>query len=303
VCARNVHQGIAVSARRVANMQLRFNKIDLLLRMLGVLFGVFGLVVICAAAASFYDMLPTRPAWDILLFGVIFSLLMLALGVYAISVAVRLWRPLTASIIRQVCGLLSFVLCMQLAMWLEQVPETIHRLSARAWDMITFGTAVMLTAVLYVVLSRWLIARSTVVDKTRRPVSKQLIGLVCIVLWINTSTLVEELAPKAPGHSNVPVGPWLLISLFGPILFAIVVYGVAVHYAYSLPGLPFIGPPLDAARRSREAVLHQERITLFQCPACAYDLRQSLADGREVCPECEFELASTTFPQTPAAST
>ena len=280
-------------------MQLRFNKVNLLVRVLGALVGVSGLVVICGAASMSYHMLRDRPQWVAAVLGVVFSLLMLALGVYAVSVFVRACRPLTASIIRQICGLLTVLLWAQLGAWFRLVPQSIHRLPEDAWRSIAFFAALVIAAVAYVVASRWLIARSTVADKTRPPVSKNLIGLVCFFLFLDTSMVLHELAPKTPESQHVPEEPWLWIGFLGPLVLAVVVYHLVVHYAYSLPGLPYIGPRLHAARQARQAALHQKRIRLFQCPVCEYDLRQSLADGREVCPECGFELASTEFPDMP----
>jgi len=278
-------------------MAFRFNKVDLVIRLLGTLVGVAGLVAIAGAISTAYSLIFKEwVSWIDGIFVAIFMLPLLALGIYGIVVGFRLYRPLTTSAIRHLCAVIAILAWLQIGIWSEALIERVFPPPDANERPIspTFFIGAAIAAILYVKLTRWMIARSSVTDKTVHPVSTQLIAVVCFTLWLDVSSLWREVTRRNTELTDS--GFAAFGGFFGPILLAFLVYKIAVHYAQGLPGLPFIGPFVFHAKQTRIAELHKQRIRQFQCPECEYNVRQTLSDQRDTCPECGFKLSGVKFP-------
>jgi hypothetical protein len=269
------------------------NRANLIVRILATAVGLFAFYLSLEGITGIYESI--RESFTDLvgsLFSVVFNLLILAFCAYCVSIAVRVWRPMRASIIRETSAVTCLLLFPYLLMAGDRLTAGRPSLSDHAWSALTSLLAIILLVLFYVKLSRTLIARSTVEPKPTDPISKNLLGLLCFFVWLDLSTLASELWA---GPTKDPSRPEAL-AIFGPGIFAILLYQVLIHYTRRLPGLPILGPWRAARRQRRDQQRHLARARSFQCPGCAYDIRQTLRDHRAICPECGFDLTSVAFP-------
>ncbi len=147
--------------------------------------------------------------------------------------------------------------------------------------------ALIITGVIFQLISNWLTKHSSAPPEDHKPTPKGAIGAFCFLVYFSVSGAVPEQV-----YSQNPA------FFLGPIVFAVLLYQTLVHYLHGLPGLlPIIGPRMAAIRDERQSKLRQERIDRHECPACGYDVRQTLHDKRETCPECGSELEGVPFPR------
>lgn len=277
---------------------MKLNKADLTVRLLATLAGCAGLWALWFAGVMLLGIIRN---WDGLM-GLIFLAFVvgipLAFGVYAVIVAIRVWRPLTVRMIRRVTGLCGWVV---FAVLLITILGFFDYPPAAPEDVV-MPLSLLAGAIAGGVFHEWagrrLVMRSSVAPDTPPMVSKNTVGLICFVLWIATSSVVRVLRPIQPGVIEPPY--FLLTHFLGPIVFAVLTYKIIIHYAYGLPGLPFVGPMWHRMRKTRLGEVRRDRVEKHQCPACGYDVRQTLADGKSGCPECGFDLADVEFPKLPA---
>lgn len=273
---------------------MKVNRANLVIRLLGLAIGLFGFWCVFEAFRALVDILGEGLPQH--LFGFIFTLLFAVLGGYGVSVGVRVWRPMRVSIVVEVTAITALVLWMLASDLVSRIPGEWIGVSESAWTGVTTLGLLVVAICFYIWISRLLIARSSAQAKPAKPVSKHVLGLLCFWVWLLCNMLLDELGLRPqPGEGSF--GMMLVASLL-PILLAVLLYKVLIHYTRSMPGLPFIGPWLASIQGRRLNAVQQERIAKHQCPDCGYDVHQTLADRRNRCPECGLDLSSVIYPET-----
>jgi len=271
------------------------NRADLTVRLLGTLIGCVGVWVLWFVSVMIVGMVRYWNGWLSALFLAFMIAIPAVYGVLALWMVFRVWRQLSVETIRGVTGLGAFALFVMFCVNLSNGLMAWAALSEDLAREIAMLTGAALAGILHEALSRQLVMRSSVAPQVPPPVSKNTVGLVCFVLWLTSSSIAREVWPiNRPGLAVV----WA--HLLGPIALAVLTYKITIHYAHGLPGLPFVGPAWHRMKETKRAELRLDRVAQFQCPACEYDVRQTLADAKTHCPECGFELASVRYPKLPA---
>ena len=206
------------------------NAMDRTVRLLGVLVAVIGLWAITGCAGAYYRVFSNWVSLIDDVFILTFTSIVLAFGLFCLAVAFRAWKQLTVSAIKQIVAILAFALWLVLITEFAWVAAEISWLTESSWAALSSLAAILLAAPLYVMSSRWLIARTSVGAQPGQLVPRGLVRLVCYFLWFTSFELIHELAPKEAGSEHVPESPWLWIALLAPILLAVVVYKSVVHF-------------------------------------------------------------------------
>lgn len=273
------------------------NKADLTVRLLGTLIGCVGVWLLVAGVMSLYHELTPWSGWTVLGITLLFACFYFVFGGLAVFVAIRVWRPLTEGMVRLVAGVTALLLWFVVCSLLLTAAQAVSWFPEELTSSLIFTGSAMVVLILYGVYSRRLLLASSVAPPARPLFSKNVVGVACFLLWGFTGDVARDIWPSAFRSPSFFPG---VVVAFGPIVLAVLTYKVIVHYIDVLPGLPLVGPPWHRMRRTRLGEVHRERVAKFQCPACAYDVRQTLADHKTYCPECGFDLASVAYPKLPA---
>src|SRR5690606_33479124 len=102
------------------------HRVDLLIRLLGTLAGALGAWIVVMGGTLVIDSVIRWTNWFDVAFSAVFMLIPLALGVYLVAVAVRLWRPVTVGAIRHLVGLLAVMFWIWLSVTLTSLVGDNH---------------------------------------------------------------------------------------------------------------------------------------------------------------------------------
>lgn len=208
---------------------------DRAIRLLSLPVGVAGLFIIAGSLQAYYKLLidAVRDGFSDLpldlLFFIPFNTFFLALGLFAIYTAVKIWTHLTASGIRRLTAIGAVVFWGVLANFVQYLPPRFQIESQSNWASLTFFGSILLPVLFYQAVSRWLTAKSSCPQEPPRPASPNLVGLFCLMIFGCLASLIFELAPKEPGLEGMPKLPWEFVALLVPALIAGVLYKTILH--------------------------------------------------------------------------
>ena len=205
------------------------NAIDRTIRVLGILAGVIGLFAIGSSFHSYYNIFSNGESLLDHIFILFFALIVLAFGVFCVVVAVRTWKRITVSAIRQISAIIAIVLWAAIMALLELIG--VDPLSTPIWYSLLLFGAVLAAVLFYVISTQWLIAKSSMAQQPPQPVSRHLIGLVCFFLWVTSSSLIRDLASNVAGYEYLSRSPWVFIGLVLPIVLAWGAYKSIMYFA------------------------------------------------------------------------
>ncbi len=208
---------------------------DRLIRILSLLVGVIGIAIVAALSLEIYRQVfsffasENPPATFDGLFTLFFITPFLALGLFAIHTAIKAWTRLTASLIHRLAAIGAVVVWGVLANSLQYLPPHEQTLSEPVYFAITGSILLVLAVLFYTYVSRWLIARSSFSHKPPSPASPSLVAMFCFFIWVDLSTLAEQLVPKESGYTSVPKEPWGIVGLLTSFLIAVLLYKTILH--------------------------------------------------------------------------
>ncbi len=214
--------------------QMGTKSTDRLIRFLSLPVGVAGLCVIAASLQAYYKLLidAVRDGFSDplgLLFIIPFNTFSLALGLFAIYTTVKIWTRLTPSRIRTLAAIGAVIFWGVLANFVQYLPPNFQIESQSKWISLTVFGSILLPALFYQATSRWLTAKSSCPQEPPRPVSPNLVGLFCLMLFAGLASLINELAPKEPGIAELPKLPWEFVAFLVPALIAGILYKTILH--------------------------------------------------------------------------
>jgi hypothetical protein len=214
---------------------LKTNAADRIILLLTIPVGLMGVYVVAGFFQGIYrltlheaseDWWGTILAW--LFTGLFMGSIVLGFCGLALHTAIYTWKQITLSRVRRLCA------CGAVALWgllagrfgypyleTDSPGPVLHTL---------LGTGLLAACVgFYLILSRSLIARSSVGPEPPKPAARHWIGLVCFFFWLEFSSATQYWTRTQFGVSNDPDFGVELLEFFGPILAAWAIYKVTVY--------------------------------------------------------------------------
>lgn len=146
-------------------------------------------------------------------------------GPLAIYNGYKLIQHVSKQSIRRAVGFGSFFACLfSVSAIAEWLPEDVYE---QGIGLFFLGTTI-LAILLYVWLSKILMARAGLLPEKGEFVGKGILTILTIELWVALSSLVDFYAPTKEGYQHIKESPWELLGTFGSILFAWICYKLAV---------------------------------------------------------------------------
>ena len=208
---------------------------DRVIRLLTIPVGLMGGYMIAGFVQSIYGLIfvPTFEGWDtvftLLFIGVFMGSVLLGIGGLALHTAIVTWKQVTASRVRRLAAICA------IGLWglLMNVLSYIHigaegSAPSMTYDSIGMGM-IFVCALVYLIASRWLIARSSLGPEPPRPAARHWIGLFCFLFWGQLSMVIDQWT-RALSHTGSGPIFWVeAIAVFAPVLTAWLLYKTIVY--------------------------------------------------------------------------
>ena len=207
---------------------------DRFIQVLSIPLGAVGVFAILGGLQAYYELFMdavaegfSDPLGLLLFIPIVTSFL--AFGLFAIYTTLKIWARLSASHIRNLVAIGAIVLWGLLVNLFQYLPLNFRIDSASNESSLINIGSILLMISLYRVVSRWLIARSSVSAEPPSPTSPTFVGVFCLLVFMFLSSLIIELAPKEPGQAGSPELPWEYVAILLPLLVAGVLYKTILH--------------------------------------------------------------------------
>lgn len=210
---------------------------DRLIRLLTIPVGLMGVYVIAGFFQGIYALIfdSTSEDWwgtvfTWLFIGLFMGSILLGIGGLALHTAIVTWKQVTASRVRRLAALCSVALWGLLASRLAYPHDEAGSPDHAMYALTGIGLLAVCVG-FYLIVSRLLIARSSVVSGPPMPAQRHWIGLVCFLFWLELSSATEQWAQTQP-QSSISDGPNFWVDPFSysvPILAAWLLYKATIY--------------------------------------------------------------------------
>ncbi len=191
--------------------------------------GALGLFVIGAIFFTLPEVFRSdiSPLHQIILMGVPAG--MISIGWFCLLIAYRAWSCISAHVTRQIC-LIAAVLSSLGLLALAKTPDRY------TWPLMVLVLLVALGGLLYLAYSRllikWLALPDEVGSGQRQKAAKVFFSILACLVWLSSSSIILDLAPKQHGYTHGPEHSWWFWSaLLGSLVPAYLVYQLGMHIA------------------------------------------------------------------------
>ncbi len=205
---------------------------NIVVRSAGVLVGLLGLYIITGIAWPLRNINWHDDLWGSLFFMFAFPIPGTILGCFCLFAAYKTWRAADVSIadVRRISLIAAILLALTVSVWAHRL------LKDSVWaDMtdlplpLAAGGAIYLMCVSW--LAKWLGLSIETDWKKRQRAARLYFCVLAIVSWSAMGSAAIEVVPEDGTAWHLPQQPWFALAVFGPLVLAVVLYYVCVHFA------------------------------------------------------------------------